>query len=93
MASTGFGKSAVYQVPAVLMDGPTVIVSPLLALQRDQTRALAGHGAPDAHAVNSANSAGANSEAFEADLGVGGVDQPVGGDRGPVSHRQRRGQQ
>jgi ATP-dependent DNA helicase RecQ len=32
---TGSGKSAIYQVPAVLIDGPTVVVSPLIALQQD----------------------------------------------------------
>ena len=37
---TGAGKSACYQVPALLLDGPTVVVSPLLALQRDQVLAL-----------------------------------------------------
>src|SRR5262245_46711519 len=37
---TGAGKSAVYQVPAVLLDGPTVVISPLLALQEDQIAAL-----------------------------------------------------
>lgn len=33
---TGAGKSAIYQVPALLLDGPTVVVSPLIALQNDQ---------------------------------------------------------
>jgi ATP-dependent DNA helicase RecQ len=42
---TGAGKSACYQVPALLLDGPTVVVSPLLALQRDQVLDLLSHGA------------------------------------------------
>jgi ATP-dependent DNA helicase RecQ len=42
VAPTGAGKSAVYQVPAILLNGPTVVVSPLLALQQDQIAALAG---------------------------------------------------
>jgi ATP-dependent DNA helicase RecQ len=51
---TGAGKSAVYQVPGVLLDGPVVVVSPLLALQRDQIQGLPrGADAPGAVAVNS----------------------------------------
>ena len=38
---TGFGKSLIYQVPALLRDRPTVVISPLLALMRDQEDALA----------------------------------------------------
>nr|MDT0656570.1 ATP-dependent DNA helicase RecQ [Micromonospora sp. DSM 115978] len=37
---TGAGKSAVYQVPAILLPGPTIVISPLLALQQDQIAAL-----------------------------------------------------
>jgi ATP-dependent DNA helicase RecQ len=37
---TGAGKSAIYQVPATLLNGPTVVISPLLALQQDQIAAL-----------------------------------------------------
>ncbi|MGI5380075.1 RecQ family ATP-dependent DNA helicase [Streptomyces sp. CA-251387] len=51
---TGSGKSAIYQVPTVLLGGPAVVVSPLIALQRDQVAGLRESGAPDAVAVNSA---------------------------------------
>ncbi|GAA5514099.1 ATP-dependent RNA helicase DeaD [Deinococcus carri] len=37
---TGSGKSAIYQIAALSLDGPTVVVSPLIALQRDQVEAL-----------------------------------------------------
>ena len=37
---TGAGKSAIYQLAAVALPGPTVVVSPLLALQRDQVEAI-----------------------------------------------------
>src|SRR5436305_13232221 len=33
---TGGGKSAVYQLAGVSIDGPTIVVSPLIALQQDQ---------------------------------------------------------
>jgi len=39
---TGAGKSAIYQVAGALLPGPTVVVSPLIALQRDQVESLAG---------------------------------------------------
>lgn len=41
---SGAGKSAVYTVTGLLLDGPVVIVSPLIALQRDQVQRLAGLG-------------------------------------------------
>jgi ATP-dependent DNA helicase RecQ len=37
---TGAGKSAIFQVPALLLDGPTVVVSPLIFLQHDQVAGL-----------------------------------------------------
>jgi ATP-dependent DNA helicase RecQ len=41
---TGAGKSAIYQVPATLLAGPTLVISPLLALQHDQIAALNARG-------------------------------------------------
>jgi ATP-dependent DNA helicase RecQ len=43
---TGFGKSLIYQVPAMILDRPTVVVSPLIALMADQERALKSRGVP-----------------------------------------------
>ncbi len=40
---TGSGKSAIYQVAGLLIDRMTLVVSPLLALQRDQVEALRQH--------------------------------------------------
>ena len=62
---TGSGKSACYQVPGVLLDGPTVVVSPLIALQRDQVSALDERGEQtSAVSVNSTDSERERREAF-----------------------------
>ncbi|MBA9006205.1 RecQ family ATP-dependent DNA helicase [Thermomonospora cellulosilytica] len=53
VSPTGSGKSAVYQVPGQLLPGPTVVVSPLIALQRDQVAGLRDVAAGGAVAVNS----------------------------------------
>lgn len=42
---TGAGKSICYQVPALMLPGITFVVSPLLSLMEDQTRALLAAGA------------------------------------------------
>ena len=42
---TGAGKSICYQVPALMLSGITFVVSPLLSLMEDQTRALLAAGA------------------------------------------------
>ena len=52
--STGSGKSAIYQIAGLLLPGATVVVSPLIALQRDQVEALRERAAGGAAQINSA---------------------------------------
>ncbi|HXJ83968.1 MAG TPA: ATP-dependent DNA helicase RecQ [Candidatus Methylomirabilis sp.] len=44
VAPTGGGKSLTYQLPAILLRGTTLVVSPLVALMADQVQALAARG-------------------------------------------------
>jgi ATP-dependent DNA helicase RecQ len=63
--STGAGKSAIFELAGKLLGGPTVIISPLIALQRDQLAALEGRGHLVAVALNSTEPARARHEILD----------------------------
>ncbi|RCK71418.1 ATP-dependent DNA helicase RecQ [Desertihabitans brevis] len=63
---TGAGKSLAYQLAGALLDsGPTLVVSPLLALQQDQVTSLEGAEGVRAFRVSSMEGERAREEAFE----------------------------
>src|SRR5437867_948389 len=61
---TGSGKSLCYQLPALLRDGLTVVVSPLIALMRNQVAQLRGYGIAAA-ALHSANDPAENRQVLD----------------------------
>jgi len=62
---TGAGKSLCYQLPALVRGGLTVVVSPLIALMRDQVAQLRNYGI-EAGSLNSANDAEENRRVVDA---------------------------
>ncbi len=62
---TGSGKSAVYQIAGALLEGATVIVSPLIALQKDQADAIEASRLEPTAVVNSTLSASEQREVLD----------------------------
>jgi ATP-dependent DNA helicase RecQ len=67
---TGGGKSAIYELAGLLRAGPTIVVSPLIALQDDQLAHLRASGL-SAIVLNSQQSAGAHAAALLASCDAG----------------------
>ncbi|MGQ3676974.1 DNA helicase RecQ [Tenacibaculum discolor] len=62
---TGGGKSICYQLPALFFEGVTLVISPLIALMKDQVDSLKANGIP-ATFFNSSQSAQEQQEVFDA---------------------------
>ncbi len=61
---TGAGKSICFQAPAIMFDGITIVISPLISLMKDQVQSLRENGVPAAY-INSTLSPGQTVKAIE----------------------------
>ena len=68
---TGGGKSLCYQIPALVREGVALVISPLIALMKDQVEALRANGI-NAHAINSTLDSGEKMQIHE-EIGQGKV--------------------
>jgi ATP-dependent DNA helicase RecQ len=66
---TGGGKSVCFQIPAILRPGLTVVISPLIALMKDQVEALRGNGVNAAFLNSSLSSAEQDQVMWQAKIG------------------------
>lgn len=62
---TGSGKSAIYQIAALMQEGAALVISPLIALQKDQVDSIQEQELPEAVALNSTLRAAEKREAQE----------------------------
>ncbi len=67
---TGAGKSICFQVPALILDGITIVISPLISLMQDQVKSLAQQGVSCAYINSSLSIAQVDKALYNAEMGV-----------------------